>query len=94
MDFVIILVNLWTCFVYFARKKTTPFPKLTLIYVLLGSRTSYLRSVIHPNCGCFMVVFMGELQYIERGLLFLFIPVNQTRILQDSVPLSGAAFQS
>ena len=57
-------------------------------------RTSFLRSHIHPCCGCFMVVFMGRPQYNAQGLLFLFIPVNQSGILQDLSHLFVATFQS
>ena len=71
----------------------TPFPTLTVIYESWDSRTSYLCSLIHPGCGCFMVVYMGRPQHNAKGLLFLFIPVNQSRILQDLSRLFLATFQ-
>ena len=58
MDFLNMLTNPQLCFVYLAEKPH-PFSSLAVIYVFWCSRTSYLRSLIHPNCGCFMVAPLG-----------------------------------
>ena len=75
-------------------QNSTPFPKLTVIYESWGSRTSYLRSRIHPGRGCFMVVRRTTTILCEGGSLYLFIPENQFRILQDLIPLLVETFQS
>ena len=41
-----------------------------------------------------MVVYKGRPQYNAKGLLFLFLPVNQSRILQDLIPPYVETFQS
>ena len=88
------VVQLSILFCLLLPQNYTLFPTLTVIYESWDTRTSYLRSLIHPGCGCFMVVYMGRPQHNAKGLLVLFIPVNQSRILQDFSPLFLATFQS